>query len=76
MKLEDQVYSLDLAKRLKELGVRQESCFSWYQVPGGMWALGDQAEAMNNAVQVSNTSAWQVNDASAFTVAELWGDVA
>ncbi len=29
MKLEDQVVSLDLAKKLKELGVKQESLFCW-----------------------------------------------
>lgn len=29
MKLEDQVVSLDLAKRLKELDVKQESAFYW-----------------------------------------------
>lgn len=30
MKLEDQVISLELAKKLKELGVKQESLFVWY----------------------------------------------
>ncbi|MEZ5898042.1 MAG: hypothetical protein R3D51_00980 [Hyphomicrobiaceae bacterium] len=31
MKLEDQVCSLELAKRLKELGVKQDSYFDWEQ---------------------------------------------
>lgn len=30
MELEDQVCSLELAKRLKELGIKQESLFFWY----------------------------------------------
>lgn len=34
MKLENQVVSLDLAKKLKELGVKQESLFNWYEMPG------------------------------------------
>lgn len=34
MKLTDQVIPLDLAKRLKALGVKQESYFSWVEVNG------------------------------------------
>lgn len=71
MKLEDQVCSLELAKRLKELGVKQESLCHWYQGVGGEWYLGDTAEMMNNAVEISHMTAPQFNSASAFTVAEL-----
>ena len=37
MKLEDQVCSLELAKKLKELGVKQDSLFYWnlYSFPIG-----------------------------------------
>lgn len=34
MRLEEQMASLGLAKRLKELGVRQESLYCWYEVDG------------------------------------------
>lgn len=32
MKIEDQVCSLELAKRLKELGVKQDSLFYWHNI--------------------------------------------
>lgn len=38
MKLEDQVVSLELAKKLKELGVEQNGLFVWRGVPG--WPFG------------------------------------
>src|SRR5258705_436319 len=61
MKLEFQVVSLDLAKRLKELGVKQESLFYWTEqdspAGGSIWQLED--------------SLLKTEQYSAFTVAEL-----
>jgi hypothetical protein len=70
MKLEQQVVSLELAKKLKELGVKQESLFYW------LWQNLDETE--------SNLSEWLLGseqelasfpktdqEYSAFTVAEL-----
>jgi hypothetical protein len=58
MKLENQVCSLDLAKRLKELGVKLESLFWW------RWFEG------TNDFELAN-SQYLPEDISAFTVAEL-----
>lgn len=59
MKLEDQVCSLDLAKRLKELGVKQESLFYWKQGNSDLFI----------GYRTISESAPTI--ASAFTVAEL-----
>jgi hypothetical protein len=67
MKLEDQVCSLELAKKLKELGVKQKSIFYHWHVNKGnrganwevsMFAPSDEAIHSGEAV-------------SAFSVAEL-----
>ena len=71
MKIESQVCRLELAKRLLELGVEQESYWSWYQGVGGCWFLGDPADTMNNAVEISHATAPHFNRCAAFTVAEL-----
>lgn len=60
MKLEDQCVSLELAKKLKELGVKQKSLFCWY------W-LG--LTERKYELELSNAVACPF--ASAFTVAEL-----
>lgn len=62
MKLEQQVVSLDLAKKLKELRVKQESYFVWYTNAGTghLLYLGDDGMRPMEAKTYS-----------AFTVAEL-----
>ena len=62
MTLEQQVCSLDLAKRLKELGVKQDSYFYWSnKMDGSRW-------------RTENCQFFKIDkrsDVSAFTVAEL-----
>lgn len=62
MKLENQVCLLDLAKKLKELGVKQESLFWWQGYLHSM-----------NRVELVNTENLDTgyDHYSAFTVAEL-----
>ena len=65
MKLENQVCSLELAKRLKELGVKQKSyCY---------WVMSTRAEQVWDATMMSDYSGPENPStiASAFTVAEL-----
>ncbi len=62
MKLEDQVCSLELAKRLKELGVKQESLFFHQR----MCAIEDNKEYWALMYVAHGT-----DSVSAFTVAEL-----
>lgn len=62
MTLESQVTSLELSKRLKELGVRQESLFMWQCYPDG-----------NGYIHLGRLSSFdeEITYVSAFTVAEL-----
>lgn len=64
MKLEQQVCSLELAKRLKEFGVKQESYFHWTKEPDDTWMVCHSDEKdMKCGIETP----------SAFTVAELSG---
>ena len=65
MKLENQVVSLEYAKKLKEFGVKQESLF--------YWSLGDDRNTYEVKYQsyVSEVNEAPVGYYSAFTVAEL-----
>ena len=66
MKLENQVVSLDLAKRLKEVGVKQESLFVWYTNP---WQHKTGLEIRKKAEE--NLLVGHADYCAAFTVAEL-----
>jgi len=58
MKLENQVVSLELAKKLKELGVKQESLFWWVEKEEGQMLEYEPSIVCER-------------DCSAYTVAEL-----
>lgn len=63
MKLEQQVVSLELAKKLKELGVKQESIANWF--------IGRIPNVSDNVYYVLCGHTGDEIIASAFTVAEL-----
>lgn len=65
MNITDQVCSLELAKRLKELGVKQESIFVWEYYDDKCYAV----KFISYAVMPDNYNKAQLY--SAFTVAEL-----
>lgn len=64
MKLENQVVSLELAKKLKELGVKQESLFKYIATfPSGEYRISDR--------YTETDLSYGADVISAFTVAEL-----
>ena len=75
MKLESQVVSLELAKKLKELGVKQESLFYWLSpVEGGGASLWYKTEvgAYNSIGAGLGEGTWiNAIKCSAYNVAEL-----
>lgn len=67
MKLEQQCVSLELAKKLKELGVKQESLFYWAYVKNlKSWEIFSIHEDVSR----------DKNDIPTFTVAELFEKIA
>jgi len=66
MKLEEQVCSLELAKKLKELGVKQESLFYW-----STYDDGNSKERPGIAFVDDCNLSFMEDLVSAYTVAEL-----
>lgn len=78
MKLEDQVVSLELAKKLKELGVKQESLWYWYhpaiEPEDSDLVLNSRGRVLNGdfAEVQTRLSGYEIKEKySAFTVTEL-----
>lgn len=69
MRLEDQVVSLELAKRLKELGVKQESYFGWSEYEE--FDTPSRKQIRGNWVLVHRFGSMSIDSCAAFTVAEL-----
>lgn len=70
MKLEKQVVSLKLAKKLKKLGVKQESLFYWvYSNIERKYVIVSKPDTGINHEDLGD---WEYEVYSAFTVAELW----
>ena len=69
MELEDQVVSLDLARKMKELGAEQDS--AWYWIQQGDY-IDDWSEAfLSSKKERAIYDLTLEGDCSAFTVAEL-----
>lgn len=73
LKLEQQVCSLELAKRLKELNCPQESLFWWHPVPEVLPNSGGRIIRKGYDLSYADTGRFYGSGAkiSAFTVAEL-----
>lgn len=65
MNIEQQVCSLELAKKLKELGVKQDSIIYWYNYSWNGWIVNTRGQLPYNL------DTEQDDCVSAFTVAEL-----
>lgn len=71
MKLEEQVCSLELAIKLKELGVPQDSLFWWYSTPENNGTITHQIHSQEDEHEYRDGVKVGGNVCSAFTVAEL-----
>lgn len=70
MKLEKQVCRLELAKKLKELGVNQESLFRYINIPKGITSKSGYVPGWR-LVYLGKNKSPEMEVIPAFTVAEL-----
>jgi hypothetical protein len=75
MLLEKQVTSLEPSKRLKELGVKQDSLFAWYQYRDSVYCEYREHKASCDAQSTYHDgyAKLPIEICAAFTVAELGG---
>lgn len=72
MKLENQVVSLELSKKLKGIGVEQKSYFYWYEIKKERWEIWDPIHLMQVWEDKSTCRDGKpLTSISAFTIAEL-----
>lgn len=72
MKLHDQVCTIDQAKRLKDLGVKQESLFSWFVATDVDDEPALNRSWKNNCILCGHPHAPYFEEISAFTLSELF----
>lgn len=73
MELENQVVSLELAKKMKELEFEQESCFWWFPFGGGVreWHISYLENDMREGWRTYRKNKPDSDFYAAYTVAEL-----
>jgi len=74
MKLKDQVVSLELSKKIKELGFKHESSFYWADNEDGQWVLCFNFDGENDPIVTVDRELDGDEDGDfyhAYTVAEL-----
>jgi hypothetical protein len=77
MKLEQQVVSLELAKKLKELGFKQDSTFYWSRIDGSYVQLLAERECQYELTEndgVERYSAFTATELGALLPDELWDE--